>query len=100
MKEKVGWAEAIQKAFAQEAEVVPPEWKTLKQVAAELGMNTHHVCRKMAMLIKLGRAEVRTFRTFSKGGPRRLGYLRANRHYRLIIPAERPAVGFQKRGRS
>ena len=86
MKQKVGWAEAIQRAFAQEAEVVPPEWKTLRQVAEELGMNPQHVCKKMAMLIKLGRAEIRTFRTYSKGGPRRLGYLRMNRHYRLIPP--------------
>lgn len=94
MKQKVGWAEAIQKAFAQEADVVPPEWKTLKQVADELGMNTQHVCRKMRKLIDIGRAEVKTFRTWSKGGPRRLGYLRANRHYRLLKP---PARG-RKRG--
>lgn len=84
MKEKVSWAEAIQAAFRQEADVVPPEWKTLKQVAAELGMNPQHVCKKMARLIRLGRAEVRTFRTWSKGGGNRMGYLRANRHYRLI----------------
>ena len=89
MKQKVGWAEAIERAFAQEAEVVPPEWKTLKQVAEELGMNTQHVCKKMRKLIQIGRAEVRTFRTFSKGGPRRLGYLRANRHYRLINSSTR-----------
>ena len=86
MKQKVGWAEAIQAAFRQEADVVPAEWKTLKQVAQELGMNPQHVCRKMALLIRAGRAEVRAFRTWSKGGPRRMGYLRSNRHYRLIPP--------------
>jgi predicted ArsR family transcriptional regulator len=84
MKQKVGWAEAIQKAFAQEAEVVPPEWKTLKQVAEELGMNRHHVCRKLAKLIKMGKAETRKFRTWSKGGSKRMGYLRSNPHYRII----------------
>ena len=88
LKEKVGWAEAIQAAFRQEADEVPPEWKTLKQVAAELGMNPQHVCKKMARLIKTGRAEVQTFRTWSKGGPKRMGYLRSNRHYRLV---EKPA---------
>ena len=92
MKQKVGWAEAIQAAFRQEADMVPPEWKTLKQVAAELGMNPQHVCKKMAKLIQIGRAEVRTFRTFSKGGPRRMGYLRANRHYRLINSATRAST--------
>ena len=89
MKGKVGWAEAIQAAFRQEADPVPPEWKTLKEVAAELGMNSQHVCRKMAMLVKTGRAEVRMFRTWSKGGGNRMGYLRMNRHYRLIDPKKR-----------
>ena len=84
MKKKVSWAEAIQAAFRQEADEVPPEWKTLKQVAAELGMNPQHVCKMMARLIKTGRAEVQNFRTWCKGGPKRMGYLRSNRHYRLI----------------
>ena len=36
MKGKVGWAEAIQKAFSQEADEIPPGWQTLEQIAAEL----------------------------------------------------------------
>lgn len=93
MKSKVGWAEAIQQAFAQEADEIPPGWQTLEQIAAELGKNKFHVCRELNLLVKLGKAETRKFRTWSKGGrdhrgPRR-GYLRANRHYRLTTPSAR-----------
>ena len=89
MKQKVGWAEAIQAAFRQEADVVPPEWKTLDAIAKELGQDRHHVCRKLKRLVDAGRAETKKFRTWSKGGGKRMGYLRANRHYRLIMPPAR-----------
>jgi hypothetical protein len=88
MKQKVGWAEAIERAFAQEADVVPPGWQTLNQVAAEMGQNKYYVCRQLNEMVRLGRAETKKFRTWSKGGRdhrgERRGYLRANRHYRLI----------------
>ena len=88
MKGKVGWAYAIQQAFAQEADVIPPGWQTLEEIAEELKKNKFHVCRELNMLVKLGKAETKKFRTWVKGsedarGPRR-GYIRMNRHYRLI----------------
>lgn len=102
MKGKVGWAEAIQKAFSQEADEIPPGWQTLEQIAAELKKNKYHVCRELNLLVKLGRAETKKFRTWVKGsedarGPRR-GYVRLNRHYRLVNPPERRAGASQKRG--
>lgn len=88
MKQKVGWAEAIQAAFRQEADVVPPGWQTLEEVAAELGKNKYHVCRQLNEMVRLGKAETKKFRTWSKGGEDRRGvrrgYLRSNRHYRLL----------------
>jgi len=88
VKGKVGWAEAIQRAFAQEADVVPPGWQTLEQVAAEMGQNKYHVCRQLGQMIKLGKVETKKFRTWVKGcrdhRGERSGYLRMNRHYRLI----------------
>lgn len=94
MKQKVGWADAIQRAFAQEADIIPPGWQTLEEIAKELGKNKFHVCRELNMLVKLGRAETKKFRTWIKGsedarGPRR-GYIRMNRHYRLLSLKTRP----------
>lgn len=94
MKGRVGWAEAIQKAFAQEADVVPEGWMTLEQVAAELKKNKYHVCKLLGKMIRLGKAETRKFRTWIKDsrdarGPRG-GYLRMNRHYRLLNLKKRP----------
>lgn len=94
MKQKVGWADAIQRAFAQEADIIPPGWQTLEEIAKELGKNKFHVCRELNMLVKLGKAETKKFRTWIKGsedarGPRR-GYIRMNRHYRLVSLKKRP----------
>lgn len=88
MKQKAGWADAIQRAFAQEADVVPPGWQTLEQIAKELGKNKYHVCRDLNAMVRMGHAETKKFRTWVKGsedhrGPRR-GYIRLNPHYRLI----------------
>ena len=88
MKPKVGWADAIQRAFAAEADVVPQGWMTLGEVAAELGKNKFHACKLLNKMIRLGKAETRKFKTWVKDsrdarGPRG-GYLRLNRHYRLI----------------
>jgi hypothetical protein len=90
VKPKVGWADAIQRAFAQEADVVPEGWMTLEQVAGELKKNKFHTCKLLNKMIRMGGAETRKFRTWVKGsrdarGPRR-GYLRTNRHYRIISP--------------
>jgi predicted ArsR family transcriptional regulator len=87
VKQKVGWADAIQQAFRQEADVVPPGWQRLEEIAQELKQNKYHVCRRLNKLIALGRVEVRKFRTMVKGsagkhGPR-LSYLRPNAYYRL-----------------
>jgi hypothetical protein len=91
VKQKVGWAEAIQRAFAQEADVVPPGWQTLAEVAAELGKTKFHTCSLLQKMIKMGKAETRKFRTWVKHSRdargTRGGYLRMNRHYRLIRPA-------------
>ena len=88
MKGKVGWAEAIQRAFAQETDVVPQGWQTLDEVAREMGQSRFLVCKLLLRMIRAGKAETRKFRTWVKGsrdhrGPRR-GYLRMNRHYRLM----------------
>lgn len=94
MKGKVGWAEAIQQAFRQEADVVPPGWQTLDQVAAELGQNKYHVCKLLGKMIAMGQAETRKFRTWIRDTKdprgRRSGYLRMNRHYRLVSLKKRP----------
>ena len=89
MKQKVGWAEAIQQAFAQEADVVPEGWMTLEQVAEELKQNKFHVCKMLNRMVQLGRAETRKFRTWVKAGKRR-GYVRLNRHYRMVSLKKRP----------
>jgi hypothetical protein len=93
VKERVGWAEAIERAFAQEADVVPPGWQTLNEVAAEMGQNKYHVCKVLNRMIALGKAETKKFRTWIRDTKdprgRRSGYLRMNRHYRLISPATR-----------
>lgn len=92
MKGKASWAEAIQRAFAQEADVIPPGWMTLTEVATELGKTRFHTCSLLQKMIKMGKAETRKFRTWVKDSRdargTRGGYLRMNRHYRLIRPAD------------
>lgn len=83
MKSKAGWADAIQRAFAQEADVVPPGWMTLGEVAAELKKTKFHTCKLLHKMIRMGGAETRKFRTWVKAGKRR-GYVRLNRHYRIL----------------
>lgn len=88
MKSKVGWAEAIEKAFSNEADEVPEGWQTLEQIAAEMKQNKYHVCKLLGRMVRLGQAEVKKFRTWTKGSRdhrgERMGYLRMNRHYRLV----------------
>jgi len=94
VKGRVGWAEAIQRAFAQEADVVPQGWMNLGEVAAELGKTKFHTCKLLHKMIKMGKAETRKFRTWIKDcrdarGPRG-GYLRMNRYYRIISASACP----------
>jgi len=88
LKKNLGWLEAIQSAFAQQADVIPPGWQTLDEIAQQLGKNKYHVCRDLNALVKMGAAETKKFRTWVKPsrdvrGHRR-GYVRMNRHYRII----------------
>jgi len=95
MKGRVGWAEAIQRAFAREADVVPEGWMTLGEVAAELKKTKFHTCKLLHKMMRMGGAETRKFRTWVKdcrdARGSRGGYLRMNRYYRLVAKTADPA---------
>lgn len=87
MKEAAEWAKAIQSVFEARADVIPPGWKTARQIGDDQKLSFEHVSRLLPRLIKEGIVEVKKFRTYigpSKTTNRRRGYYRPMPHYRLI----------------
>ena len=80
------WAKALQK-YVLENKTTPPEkgWKTVNQIADEVGISRCHASRQVNKLVKLGQAEMRMYELVisgSKDGGRR-PYSRPIPHYRV-----------------
>lgn len=85
---KNDWAAALQEAFERKADVIPPGWKTVKEIAKEQGVSKEHVSRIVTRLVKVGRAEMKKFRTVVQATKTenisRRSYFRLHPFYRLI----------------
>lgn len=85
---KQDWAAALQEAFQRKADVIPPGWKTVKEIAKEQGVSKEHVSRIVTRLVKMGRAEMKKFRTVVQAtkteNVSRRSYFRLHPFYRLI----------------
>lgn len=85
---KNDWAAALQEAFHRKADVIPPGWKTVKEIAEEQGVSKEHVSRIVTRLVKMGRAEMKKFRTMVQAtkteNVNRRSYYRLHPFYRLV----------------
>lgn len=85
---KQDWASVIQEVFIGKADVVPPEWKTVKQIAKEQGVSKEHMSRLVTKLVSLGKVEMKKFRTVVQAAKtdrvRRRSYYRMHPFYRLV----------------
>lgn len=76
------WKAAIATLRTDSAEAIPDGFKTIKQIAAELGVCRRHAFDGVSRLVLAGMAEVRPFRLpVGNGGTRPVP------HYRLTTPA-------------
>ena len=93
MKVDQDWAKALQEAFTRKADVIPPGWKTVREIADEQNVSKEHISRIVTRLVKEGRAEMKKFRTEVKAteteNVRRRAYFRLHPFYRLINPSNR-----------
>jgi predicted transcriptional regulator len=72
----VTWADALGSAIADKAP--PPEWKTVAQIAKEVGKSTGVIAHHVAKLVAAGKAERRVYRISVGARPFPVP------HYRLI----------------
>ncbi len=59
---RLSWAEALSRLAHKQPEAVPPEWRTIAQIAAETGKSRPHTFRLVLLLCKQSIAERRGFR--------------------------------------
>jgi len=82
------WAEVLQDAFSRKADVIPPGYKTVKEIAKEQNMSKEHVSRIVTKLVKIGKLEMKKFRSevsgVDNGNVRRRPYFRLHPYYRII----------------
>lgn len=85
---KNDWTAALQEAFQRKADVIPPGWKTVKEIAKEQGVSKEHVSRIVTRLVKMGRAEMKKFRTAVQAtkteNVSRRSYFRLHPFYKLV----------------
>ena len=75
------WKAAVASMRTDSAEAVPDGFKTIRQIAAELGVVRRHAWEKVNRLMECGKVEVRPFRVPVGGGG-----TRPVPHYRLKAP--------------
>jgi DNA-binding Lrp family transcriptional regulator len=82
------WAVVLQDAFNRKADVIPPGWKTVKEIAKEQRVSKEHVSRIVTKLVKSGKLEMKKFRSevsgVNNGNVRRRSYFRLHPYYRII----------------
>ena len=82
------WAVVLQDAFNRKADVIPPGWKTVKEIANEQRVSKEHVSRIVTKLVKLGKLEMKKFRSevsgTDNGNVKRRPYFRLHPYYRII----------------
>ena len=82
------WAEVLQDAFSRKADVIPPGYKTVKEIAKEQSMSKEHVSRIVTKLVKIGKLEMKKFRSevsgVDNGNVKRRPYFRLHPYYRII----------------
>jgi len=82
------WAEVLQDAFSRKADVIPPGYKSVKEIAKEQNMSKEHVSRIVTKLVKIGKLEMKKFRSevsgVDNGNVRRRSYFRLHPYYRII----------------
>lgn len=82
---KSEWAVALQKHLREKVDPVPDGWKTIKQIAKELGKTDGHASKAVFRLVSLGLAERKSYRSLiPSGGSRMIP------HYRLLPKAKSP----------
>ena len=85
---KDDWAKVLQSAFQRKADVIPPGWKTVKEIAKEQQVSKEHVSRIVTKLVKIGKLEMKKFRSevsgVNNGNVRRRPYFRLHPYYRII----------------
>lgn len=90
---KDDWAKVLQSAFQREADVIPPGWKTVKEIAKEQGVSKEHISRIVTKLVKNGKLEMKKFRSevrgVENGNIKRRSYFRLHPYYRIIKPQDR-----------
>lgn len=90
---KDDWAKVLQSAFQREADVIPPGWKTVKEIAKEQGVSKEHISRIVTKLVKNGKLEMKKFRSevrgVENGNIRRRSYFRLHPYYRIIKNPDR-----------
>ncbi len=59
---RLSWAEALSRLAHKQPEAVPPEWRTIAQIAAETGKSRPHTFLLVLLLCKQSIAERRGFR--------------------------------------
>jgi len=82
------WAVVLQDAFNRKADVIPPGWKTVKEIANEQRVSKEHVSRIVTKLVKSGKLEMKKFRSevsgTNNGNVKRRSYFRLHPYYRII----------------
>jgi DNA-binding Lrp family transcriptional regulator len=82
------WAVVLQDAFSRKADIIPPGWKTVKEIAKDQRMSKEHVSRIVTKLVKSGKLEMKKFRSevsgVDNGNVRRRAYFRLHPYYRII----------------
>ena len=61
-KNDLDWLDQLREEFSGHAEDVPDEWKTVKQLAKEIGMSEVHTRKVLAKGIEIGTVDVRKFK--------------------------------------
>lgn len=62
------WGKLLQDALREEPDQVPKEWKTAKQIAAEIGKSLQHTGAILNKTVRLGVVEHRKFRIRTETG--------------------------------
>lgn len=89
---KNDWAAVLQSAFIRKADVIPPGWKTVKEIAMEQGVSKEHISRIVTKLVKAGKLEMKKFRSqvrgVENGNIKRRSYFRLHPYYRIIAASK------------
>ena len=85
---KSEWAVALQKHLIEKVDPLPAGWKTVRQIAQEMGKTNGHASKAVFGLMKLGLVERKSFKAVISNKKKPL--VRMVPHYRLLPKAKSP----------